>query len=103
LTQDVCYLNWYYLNVSASPNYIITMTVALNPNKFLARMGGFFQTSMYAPYNMFGQGFKVACGALGVGGNPDFGNAYGWTIRARDSANLGSANYGTTYCPAYIP
>jgi hypothetical protein len=52
---------------------------------------------------MLGEGFKVACGALGAGGNPKLGNAYAYTIRARDSANLKSANYGTAYCPAYNP
>ncbi|MCU0522130.1 MAG: hypothetical protein MUF84_15735 [Anaerolineae bacterium] len=100
--QDVCYINWYYLSVSASPNYMITMTVTLNP-RAVSHYQGFFQTSMYAPFNMHGQGFKVACGALGAGGNPVLGNAYAYTIRARDSANLQSANYGTAYCPAYVP
>lgn len=52
---------------------------------------------------MLGDGFKVACGALGAGGNPYWGNAYPYTIRARDSAGLKSANYGTAYCPAYTP
>jgi hypothetical protein len=102
-TQDVCLINWYYLSVSASPNYMITMTAKLNSIGFVANMNGFFQTSMYAPYNMFDRGFKVACGALGAGGNPSLGNAYAYTIRARDSAGLSSANYGTTYCPAYVP
>ena len=100
---DACYLNWYYMSVDANPNYMITMTVAVAPAGVVARMSGFFQTSMYAPYSMFGDGFKVSCGALGAGGDPQLGNAYSWTIRARDSANLGSANYGTAYCPAYIP
>jgi hypothetical protein len=101
--QDVCYINWYYMSVDANPNYMIAMTVTLNTIGTVARMSGFFQTSMYAPYNMFDRGFKVACGALGAGGNPYLGNAYAWTISARDSSNLKSANYGTTYCPAYTP
>jgi hypothetical protein len=100
--QDVCYINWYYLSVGASPNYMITMTLTLNP-RVVAHYQGFFQTSMYAPYNMHGQGFKVACGTLGAGGNPALGKAYAYTIRARDSAGLSSANYGTAYCPAYVP
>ena len=29
-TQDNCYINWYYLSVGASPNYMITMTAFLN-------------------------------------------------------------------------
>lgn len=98
---DACYINWYYLSVSASPSYMISMTVAINAIGMVARTGGFFQTSMYVPYAMFPEGFKVQCGALGAGGDPAFGAAYAWTIRARDSAGTSSANYGTTYCPAY--
>lgn len=101
--RDQCYLTWYYLSVSASPNYMITMTLTLNNSGPVAHTQGFFQTSMYIPYNMLGEGFKVACGPLGAGGNPTLGNAYAYTVRARDSAGLASANYGTTYCPAYTP
>jgi hypothetical protein len=101
--RDQCYLTWYYLSVSASPNYMITMTLSLNDSGPAAHTQGFFQTSMYIPYNMLGEGIQVACGSLGAGGNPQLGNAYAYTVRARDSANLGSANYGTAYCPAYQP
>jgi hypothetical protein len=101
--QDVCYINWYYMSVSASPNYIITMTATINDIGPVAHFQGFFQTSMYAPYNMQDRGFKVACGPVGAGGNPILGNAYAWTIRARDSAGLKSANYGTVYCPPFGP
>jgi len=99
---DECWINWYYLSVSASPNYMIAMTTTIQ-TRHVARVQGFFQTSMYVPYNMLGKGFKVACGALGSGGYPDMGSSYSYTIRARDSANLKSANYGTVYCPAFIP
>jgi hypothetical protein len=102
-SQDACYINWYYMSVDASPNYMIAMTVTLNTIGIVGRIGGFFQTSMYVPYNMYDRGFKVACGSLGAGGNPYLGNAYSWTINARDSSNLKSANYGTAYCPAYAP
>jgi hypothetical protein len=101
--QNVCYVTWYYMSVSASPNYMITMTAFLNDFGPVAHTQGFFQTSMYLPYNMLGQGFKVACGSPGAGGDPQLGNAYAYTIRARDSANLGSANYGTVYCPPFTP
>ena len=102
-TRDECFISWYYLAVNASPNYMITMTVSLNNSGPVAHTQGFFQTSMYVPYSMLGDGVKVACGPLNGGGNPTLGNAYGYTIRARDSAGLSSANYGTTYCPAFIP
>ncbi len=100
---DVCYINWYYLAVDASPNYMICMEVTINAIGKVSASRGFFQTSMYVPYNMHYRGFKVQCGPLGGGGDPNRGNAYAYTIRAQDSASLKSANYGTVYCPAYIP
>jgi hypothetical protein len=103
MSRNECYVNWYYMSVNADPNYMITMTVMLNDFGFVSRYHGFFQTGMYVPYNMNPQGYKVDCGVLGSGGVPEWGEAYGWTIRARDSANLKSANYGTVYCPAFTP
>jgi hypothetical protein len=102
-TQDECFINWYYISVDASPNYMIAMTATINSIGPVIRYNGFFQTSMYAPYNMHDRGIKVACGPLGAGGNPQLGNAYAYTINARDSSNLKSANYGTVYCPAFAP
>lgn len=102
-TQNNCYISWYYLSVDASPNYMITMTAILNNFGPVAHTQGFFQTSMYVPYSMLGQGIKVACGSKGSGGDPILGAAYAYTIRARDSANLTSANYGTVYCPPFTP
>ncbi|SFN59108.1 hypothetical protein [Dokdonella immobilis] len=102
-TQDTCYINWYYLAVSADPNYMVSMQAEINVFGKVARYSGFFQTSMYVPFNMHDRGFKVACGGLGAGGDPEFGNAYAYTIRAKDSAALTSANYGTVFCPAYTP
>jgi len=106
-SRDVCFLNWYYMSVDASPNYMINLWVFLNPN-LVSQTNGFFQTSMYVPYNMLGQGFRVACGPPVVDNtdpqNPvTHGNQYAYTIRAKDSANLKSANYGTATCPAFIP
>jgi hypothetical protein len=100
---DSCYINWYYMYVDAYPNYMIAMTTTINAIGIVSRYSGFFQTSMYVPFNMQDRGFKVACGPLGAGGHPQLGNAYAWTITARDSSNLKSANYGTVYCPAYTP
>ncbi len=102
-SKDECFINWYYLSVSASPNYMITMTATLNDFGPVAHVQGFFQTSMYVPYNMLDRGFSVACGPAGAGGKTLLGKAYAYTIRARDSAGLSSANYGTVYCPAYQP
>ncbi len=100
--QDVCYINWYYLSVDAAPNYMVQMTLELD-GKFVARNQGFFQTSMYIPHDMNGLGYKVRCGSLGSGGDPNWGATHSFTIRAKDSAGLSSTNYGTAYCPAYIP
>jgi hypothetical protein len=102
-TKNECFINWYYMSVSADPNYMITMTVMLNDFGFVGRYNGFFQTSMYVPYNMNPQGYKVACGTLGQSGDPKWGNAYAYTIRARASDGFGAANYGTAFCPAYTP
>jgi len=101
-SQDICYVNWHFLSVSADPAYILWMWVELGGKK-ASRYGGFFQTSMLVPHTMHGRGFKVACGALGAGGDPDFGNSYAYTIRARDSNDLFATNSGTVYCPAFIP
>lgn len=103
-TRDECYLKWYYLSVNAAPaTYMITMTLTLNNIGPVAHTQGFFQPSMYIPYNMLGDGFKVACGPLGAGGNPTLGNAYGYTIRARDSNGLQASNVGTVWCPPFNP
>jgi hypothetical protein len=100
---DVCWINWYYLSVSASPNYMICMEVTINEIGKVARYQGFFQTSMYVPYNMHDRGFRVPCGAPGASGDPDRGLSYGYTIRAQDSVGLRSANYGSVTCPPYAP
>jgi hypothetical protein len=102
-SQDLCNINWYYMSVSADPNYMITMTASINAVGPVAHYQGFFQTSMYVPFQLNGDGFRVPCGAQGAGGNPQLGNAYAYIIRARDSAGLKSANYGTVYCPAFGP
>jgi hypothetical protein len=102
--RDECYLNWYYMSVNAAPaTYMVTMTVTLNDFGPVAHTRGFFQSSMYIPYSMLGDGFKVACGSPGAGGNPTLGNAYGYSIRARDSNGAGASNLGTIYCPAFNP
>ena len=103
-TRDECYLTWYYMSVNAAPaTYMITMTLALNNIGPVAHTHGFFQPSMYIPYSMLGDGFKVACGSPGAGGNPALGNAYGYSIRARDSNGARASNLGTVYCPPFNP
>jgi len=103
MAKNECFINWYYMSVDASPNYLISMTVMLNDFGYVARYNGFFQTSMYAPHSMNPEGYKVACGAPGAGGDPVWGESYAYTIRARASDGLKSANYGTVICPPYIP
>jgi hypothetical protein len=98
--QNICYINWYYISVTADPNYMVYMNVLIN-DRLVARYHGFFQTSMFIPFNMNGGGFRVTCGSPGSGGNPEMGRAYSWTIRAEDTATLKAANYGTVYCPAF--
>jgi len=102
-TKDECLINWYYMSVDAYPSYMLEMTATINAFGHVAHYQGFFQTSMYVPYNLNGNGFKVPCGAPGSGGNAYLGASYSWRIKARDTGNLTSANYGTVYCPAYTP
>jgi hypothetical protein len=105
---NTCYIQWSYLYVTASSSqYIISMTVSIS-NQIRAYYSGFFQSSMYIPGDMQTPGFRVSCGEPGSGGNADLGRAYPYTIRARETGGLKSANYGTVYCPAdtirlYLP
>jgi hypothetical protein len=105
---NVCYINWQYFYVTASTSqYIISMTVSID-SRMRAAYSGFFQTSMYVDPGMISPGFQVACGSKGISGNPQLGQAYAYTIRAKESGGLKSANYGTVYCPAdelrlYLP
>ena len=109
-----CAISWYYLAVNAAPNYVISMRIQLqlgtdDPQTVVHHTQGFFQTSMYLPYDMIGE-FPVPCGRPGSSADPmpqpspavpiPYGNSYAYTIRARDSANLSSANFGTVVCPA---
>jgi len=93
------------MSAIADPNYMVTMTVSIDDN-FRARYSGFFQTSMVVPSEMMT--FQVQCGAPGSGGDPYYGAVHTYTLRARDSAGLSAANYGSVTCPAdlarvYLP
>jgi hypothetical protein len=95
-SRNTCYIEWNYLYVTASTSqYIISMTVNID-NRLRAYHSGFFQTYMYIPADLFGHGFKVACGPRGANG---LGNAYAYTLRARETGGLGAANYGSIQCP----
>ena len=109
-----CAIRWYYLSVDAAPNFMINMRIQLQlvpggPQAVVYHTQGFFQTSMYIPYDMIGE-FIVPCGKPGTSADPiplpspavpiPYGNAYSYTIRARDSANTTTANFGTVFCPA---
>lgn len=96
----VCLMTWYYMYAEAAPNYIITMTVGIDDIP-RARYNGFFQTNMLVPSEFLV--FRVPCGALGSGGNPNLGANHSYVLRARDSAGLGAANYGSVTCPADEP
>jgi len=94
--RNDCYLSWSYLYVTAGTSqYMISMTVNID-NRLRAYHSGFFQSSMYIPSDLFGSGFKVACGPRGPNG---LGNNYPYTIRARETGGLSAANYGSIQCP----
>jgi hypothetical protein len=99
-TSDACYIEWSYLNVSASTSqYIISMTVEIDGRK-RAYYSGFFQTSMYVPSDMHPTGFRVSCGPPGSNPVPGLGRSYSYTLRARETGGLAAANYGSVTCPA---
>jgi hypothetical protein len=92
--QDACFVNWGYTWVNAAPNYMTAMWIRLN-GKVVARMGGFFQTSMYVSSENLGRGFRVACGPPGDDpadpaptARRQVGNQYSWDIKAVDSATV---------------
>jgi len=95
---DICAIEWQYLSVDASPNYMISMTVDIDGEK-RAYVQGFFQNSFYVPGDMFSPSFLVACGIPDVGGSPGLGFVHAYTLRARDSSGLSAANYGSVACP----
>jgi hypothetical protein len=99
--QNTCYINWGYVQVSSGASqYMLSLTILIN-GRLVARNHGFFQTFMYIPFNMNGQGFRVQCGKLNAGGKPDLGRAYNWEMHAEETGGHKAANYGTVYCPAY--
>lgn len=100
---DRCYITWRYLSVSAGPGLnMLRLTIRID-NRIRAVHSGFFQSSMYVPYNMYGDGFAVSCGNLGAGGHPDFGNGYSYVISAEDTGGGTTTNYGFVRCPASPP
>ena len=95
-SRNDCYISWSYLYVTAATSqYIISMTVNID-NRLRAVHSGFFQTSMYIPSDLYGRGFKVACGPRGSNG---LGKSYAYTLRARETGGLSAANFGSVQCP----
>ncbi len=100
--SGACYIEWNYLYVAAgSGAYVISMTVAID-GRLRAYHSGFFQSSFYIPADMTRPGYKVTCGWPGSGAAAVWGNTYSYVIRARDTAGLSAANYGSVSCPADI-
>jgi hypothetical protein len=97
---NICMITFPRLFVDASPNYVTYLTLELN-DRLVARFTGFFQTTLDVA-NPFGPGIKVACGKPGSGGDPAWGRRYRFTVRAKDSAALSSANYGEVWCPPFL-
>ncbi len=98
-----CYIKWQYLRVTAaSTQYIISMTVTIG-DRLRAYHAGFFQTTMEIAGDVYGPGFRVACGPSGASGIVGLGNTYTYTIRARETGGLSAANYGSVTCPADVP
>lgn len=91
-----CAIRWSYLYVTAATSqYIISMTVEID-GRLRAYHSGFFQTYMYIPPDMLGDGFLVTCGWPDAGG---WGKTYSYIVRARETGGLSAANYGSVTCP----
>ncbi len=102
-SSNLCYIEWTYLYVTAgSGQSMQEMTVEID-GRLRAIFGGFFQTAMYVPSDMYAQALIVACGPRGGGGDPNRGNAYAFAVRAKETGGLTTANYGTVTCPFAIP
>ncbi len=100
-----CTIQWSYLSVTASSSqYIISMTLEID-GRLRAYHSGFFQSSMYIPGDLYGDGFAVTCGKPDVNG---WGNTYSYAVRARETGGLDAVNYGSITCPGdeakvYLP
>jgi hypothetical protein len=109
IAANQCVINWGYMSVSASPNYIVGLWIFVR-EKLVYHANGFFQQSMYIDNRFLGDGIPVNCGAAGATPPPDpnpigitYGNSYSWRVNAEDSGGLRSANYGTVVCPPRVP
>jgi hypothetical protein len=71
------------------------MTVEID-GRLRAYHSGFFQSSMYIPGDLYGDGFQVTCGKPDANG---WGKTYAFTLRARETGGLAAANYGSVTCP----
>ena len=97
---DVCYIEWASLSAAAvTPSYLISMSVSVDDRLRLYSVG-FFQTGIQLAPDMFGPGFKVACGLPGASGDPALGATHTYEIRTRDSSSAYNAASGTVTCPA---
>jgi hypothetical protein len=101
--QDVCYMNWASMHVEGTPANMDAMTVTIDAVGVVARYQAFFQDTMDVSHEMNATGFRLPCGPPGAGGDPNLGNAYDWTIRARDSGGNTASNHGRMFCPPFTP
>lgn len=102
-----CYVNWYFLYVTADPSYISNLSIKID-GRWVAQHRGFFQQSMTITGDMYGKGFRVNCGLPGSGGDPDFGKIYNFEIRAAATDGSSAVNFGAVTCPydivkVYLP
>ena len=98
---DICEMRWESLSVSAGSDYVTFMTVKIDGH-LRAISTGFFQNSMYIPFDMYPSAFRVDCGELGSGGDPTLGMAHTYYIEAFDSTGALASNFGAVLCPATV-
>ncbi len=98
-TVDACYVNWRMINAQTDAT-LVELTIKIN-NRMVARhFGG--GTLIEVPYTKNDIGYKVKCGRLNSGGDPEMGYKYRVNARATNNADMNVAWYQDVYCPAAV-
>ena len=103
--EDICFINFRYTYIKSDPSpYMVYLTIKID-GELRANYRSFFDNTITVHYDMNGPGFKVSCGEPGENDeeDPDFGKKYAYHIMAEDSNALKSSNYGSLYCPPFLP
>jgi hypothetical protein len=99
---NICFINWRNILVESSQDDRMDFLSIKIDGQTVAYAKGFFETSIEIPFDMNGKGFRVNCGKLGDGGNPELGQKYEYSLVARTTQGFETTNDGVIYCPAAV-